>query len=165
LNNQKTKSKNGFTIIEVLVVVVIIGLLVTGGVIKWQQSTRVKRAQIRAQQIKDMIEQARNYALTGENVPPGSVVPESFVFSITGGNTYKIGSVNPNNNVINLKTVTIPATDGILLENATIYFSPPHAEMTRSVAPCAIRVCGDNACADPNTIFTINVTTTSIDVQ
>jgi prepilin-type N-terminal cleavage/methylation domain-containing protein len=138
-NKQKNKlAKKGFTLIEILIVVAIIGMLVLVGSLKRKESIQRKQTEMEALAIKQTIELARDYALTGEVVE--GFVPRYFQFGIDT-DSYWIKALDDDETEIdNLQEKNISDNIGIS-EETIINYKVPHAECNIG-AEEEITVCG-----------------------
>jgi len=154
--NKKTSkalASKGFTIIEILIVVAIIGILAVGGTIKRKESLQRKQTEMEALKIKQMVELARDHALTGEviTVSGHEFVPHYFQFEIDKDTKeYKINALGAD--LISLKELESGeiSIDNIGVdENATINYKVPYADCTFvPLASSTITICGgDGNCA------------------
>ena len=160
-NQQKNK---GFTIIETLIVVAIISILVVIGSIKQKSSLQRKNAEIEAMKIKQMLEVARDYALTGEAV--SGKVPQSFTFSINKtDNSYKITSLDPagtqKQGQVEASNILINSCSNPL----TVTYTVPYATMTCSCSPCTISVCGNKDNCSESLTYTLTILNDKIEIK
>ena len=162
--NKKQKENRGFTIIEALVVMVITAVVLTGSIIKQREAVQRKRAERAALQIKQLLEQTKDFALTGEMIN-ATTVPEAFRFRITGGGSnYNIQSVI-GGSATNYRSGSIDYSGDVSIQNALISFTVPNGEREAGCTPasCEINICGDGAgCADASLKYTVSVTENSI---
>jgi len=163
--NKKTSkalASKGFTIIEILIVVAIIGILVVGGTIKRKESLQRKQTEMEALKIKQMVELARDYALTGEviTVSGHEFVPNYFQFEIDKDTKeYKINALGAD--LISLKNLENGeiSIDSIEVDNSAIVrYKVPYADCT-FVPPASstITICGSNNCLNDSLNYTIRI--------
>ncbi|MBU2025482.1 MAG: type II secretion system protein [Patescibacteria group bacterium] len=165
MENKQQKKHRAFTLIEFLVVITIIGLLIVAVSIKRRETITRKNVEIQALQVKQAIELARDYALTGEVI--SGQVPKDFEFLIDQSGTYTIkgdGISSPikqgnfkkddNNNDIEV----------YLGANQSFEYSVPHAEKSPS-GDTQIILCGDAACSKSSMKYTITVTKNSVQLN
>ncbi|MEA3273198.1 MAG: type II secretion system protein [Patescibacteria group bacterium] len=168
-NTSKNLANKGFTIIEILVVVTIIGILAIMGTIKRKESLQRKQAEIEALQIKQMVELARDYALTGEVITVGSeeFVPNYFQFEIEDTGEYKINALDDSSPAMvydidhgkELPTGEISSDNVRVNSNATVTYKVPYADC--DFPPSSrITVCGgDGNCThDPSNSLNYTIT-------
>lgn len=152
INKKERKKIIGFTLIESMVVMAIISVIIVGGLLKRKENLERKQVEVEALKVKQMLELARDYALTGETVPAGTEnkVPEYFCFSFEGGSKeYKISSLNPNQDPVNNKKGKISNPEvSFTTDSATICYTPPNAEFSCSLSPCEIKLCTSSGCDD-----------------
>lgn len=149
----------GFTIIEILVVVAIIGILAIAGTIKRKESLQRKRAEMETLEIKQMIELARDHALTGEVITSG-IVPNYFQFEINSVGEYKINAMN--DSLVTLEELesgkiadTVKVSDDLIIRYKVPYADCSFVPPTRST----ITICGGGDCTNESLNYTIRIET------
>lgn len=153
--------ERGFTLIEMLVVMAILGLVLTGMTIKRNETLQRKKAERSAVAVKQMIELAKDYALTGESL--GGAVPTYVSFEYDAGNNLFIRT----NTGANMETGTVDAGVTLAGDNQ-IRFSVPYGEFdtTTACAPlCTVEVWGGAVGGDPSMKFTVEVSPNSVELK
>jgi type II secretion system protein H len=114
LPSYKSITTKGYTLIEILIVFVIVGILFTIGYSSFQDYSRQQALLNVVRSIQTDLRSAQESAIAG-NKPAGcSVLLNGYQFSVTSANTYEIDA-NCTSNRIQVKTITLPA--GITIAN------------------------------------------------
>ncbi|MBD3238392.1 MAG: prepilin-type N-terminal cleavage/methylation domain-containing protein [Candidatus Moranbacteria bacterium] len=180
--NTKQKKQSGFTLIETLVVIAIIGLLLAIVGLNLNKNRQRKKAEATAITIKQAIETARDFALTGE-----AIETDPGVFKLPGsgeGYEVKISCTNPSDCEVQVGNAILGAADHKVFELEDydknemkispddlyeIKFIPPHGNLKcsspSSCDPLNIEVCGDTNCGDDSLKYTLEVTEYGVSMQ
>lgn len=121
----KTKNKNGFTLIEVMVVIAIIGIMTSISIVSFVTSRRNAALEAASREVESVLREAQNYALSGKNLTNPSC---------TGFNVRNQGVSNYIlfNNCINMP---FSLKNGVVFSNSgTIRFVIPHGRL-ETIAP------------------------------
>lgn len=136
-------STSGFTLIEMLVVIFMIGIISTISITNFRAAERSKRVLLASDIVVNAIRNTQNFTLTGKNNPgtASNCQTPRYVVNILYPNRLTIYEWNSCGGYDQVETFTLPANtrfqaNGLKLNgvNAAIavafYFTPPFASMT-----------------------------------
>src|SRR5579859_4323674 len=104
----KTKT-SGYTLIELLIVMAIIGVLVTIGYLNFQNYSRQQSLISAARSIQVAIRQAEEYANAGNKPASCATLLNGYQFNVTSGTTYEIDANCTPNTSYQIKKFTMPS--------------------------------------------------------
>ena len=168
---RKSLKQKGFTIIEILIVITIIGILTTGALLYQQKNIRRKKVETEALKVKQMIELTRDYALTGELVNYGGgnkKVPDRFRFMITSSTHYQIEARGSNKIPIDTAPEHYQTLDSdVRFKNTTYveYLTPDGRKSPLGEQEIILCAAVDPNCKDESLQYKIIVTPQSIQLD
>ncbi|HHH12444.1 MAG TPA: type II secretion system protein GspH [Candidatus Moranbacteria bacterium] len=137
-NSRKTKKeRKGFTMVELLVVVAIIGIMTSAVLVSLADSRAKKNAETSAREVAAALRLAQNYAVSGR-IFDRSKIPCRYSFVITSPSSYEIRYTH--HPLGNPTCTTVPETvesfalpEGTVLTGASpIHFTIPNGSLSPS---------------------------------
>lgn len=124
----KIKNKNGFTLIEVMVVIAIIGIMTSISIVSFITSRRNAALEAASREVEAVLREAQNYALSGKNLTDPACVGFNVTTFLEGATLSGYRVVNSCMNIsFSLKNRIVFSSGG------TIRFLIPHGRL--GIAP------------------------------
>ena len=102
------RQKNGYTLIEVIVVLAIMGIVFTMGFVNFQDYSRQQALQAVVKSLQTELKSAQGNAIAGKKPAACNGVLDGYQFQRTSPTTYQIAAYC-SQNIVTLKTITLPA--------------------------------------------------------
>lgn len=179
INKNKSKMKKkfgkknkGFTLLEVLIVVAIIGVIVTLTAMNISKSKIRKKTESVATQIQQGIVKAHDYAITGEVV--AAELPNSFRFEFeVANNNFVIKGLDKDGNTLGNAFESdslFVGTDNITITfeggggSQYIEYSVPHGILDAASAD-KVKICGGDQCDVNDNEYIITIKDSNVDLN
>lgn len=152
--------KQGFTLIELMIVVAIIGILSTASLIMLSDGRDQKAVDLVARQVASTMRMTQNYAVSGR-IFQSNKIPCKYIFTTSAAaGTYSIlythRSVNGGACGLPETVVTYPVSDNVTITNTSVDFQLPRGDassnltvgLSRGSASNAVRLVGSSISED-----------------
>jgi prepilin-type N-terminal cleavage/methylation domain-containing protein len=107
--------KQGYTLVELLIVIVIIGILFSVGYVNFQDYSRQQTLLAAVRSVVVDLHTAQEFAISGNKPTTCVTLLDGYKFNVTSGTTYELDAYCTPNSNISVKQVTVPS--GITISN------------------------------------------------
>ena len=143
---QTTHNKRGFTLVEMLIVIVITGIIATVSIANYRQGERQKKVAIAADTVVNSIRNAQNFALTSRQILGSTCAqgkaPASYLIYFSVTSQMELYGIDKCNNFNLIENYTYPPgtrvsnggylADDVVVSALQFKFTPPFAKLTLS---------------------------------